>query len=133
VATLIKIGEILENYLSSDRATQPEVVLNIVAIDLGAEHAYIAVLDAHGKWAIGNFTRNPWLAFLEVMIQAGTGTEVILVGIQPETTSFASGLSNPVRGILQTHEEPHENIYLLSSLDVIVSYIETAISISDIG
>jgi hydrogenase maturation protease HycI len=104
-ATLINAGEVPENYLSSIRAAQPEVVLIIVAIELGAEPGCIAVLDADRLRAIGNFTRNPGLAFLSVMIQDGTGAEVILVGIQPETTAFASGLSNPVRSTLQTLEE----------------------------
>jgi hydrogenase maturation protease HycI len=104
-ATLINAGEVPENYLSSIRAAQPEVVLIIVAIELGAEAGCVAVLDADRLRAIGNFTRNPGLAFLAVMIQDGTGAEVILVGIQPEITLFASGLSNPVRSTLQTLEE----------------------------
>jgi hydrogenase maturation protease len=93
-ATLINAGEVPENYLSSIRAAQPEVVLIIVAIELGAEPGCIAVLDADRLRAIGNFTRNPGLAFLAVMIQDGTGGEVLLVGIQPEVTSFASELSD---------------------------------------
>jgi hydrogenase maturation protease HycI len=110
-ATLINAGEVPENYLSSIRAAQPEVVLIIVAIELGAEPGCIAVLDADQLRAIGNFTRNPGLAFLAVMIQDGTGAEVLMVGIQPEWTTFASGLSNPVNKTLQTLEELLVDIY----------------------
>jgi hydrogenase maturation protease HycI len=110
-ATLINAGEVPENYLSSLRAAQPEVVLIIVAIELGAEPGCIAVLDADRLRAIGNFTRNPGLAFLAVMIQDGTGAEVILIGIQPETTQFASGISDPVQNTLHTLEEMLVSVY----------------------
>ncbi|OGO11026.1 MAG: hypothetical protein A2029_10465 [Chloroflexi bacterium RBG_19FT_COMBO_47_9] len=110
-ATLINAGEVPENYLSSIRAAQPEVVLIIVAIELGAEPGCIAVLDADRLRAIGNFTRNPGLAFLAVMIQDGTGAEVLLVGIQPEATLFASELSKPVHSTLQTLEDMLVNIF----------------------
>lgn len=93
-ATLINGGEVPENYLSAIRAARPEVVLIIVAIELGAEPGCIAVLDADRLRAIGNFTRNPGLAFLAVMIQDGTGAEVLLIGIQPEATTFASEMSS---------------------------------------
>ncbi len=104
-ATLINGGEVPENYISSIRAAQPEVVLIIVAIELGAEPGCIAVLDADRLRAIENFTRNPGLAFLSVMIQDNTGAEVLLVGIQPETTAFASQLSAPVHATLHTLED----------------------------
>ena len=110
-ATLINAGEVPENYLSSIRAAQPEVVLIIVAIELGSDPGCIAILDADRLRAIGNFTRNPGLAFLAVMIQDGTGAEVLLVGIQPERTTFASGLSNPVIKTLQTLEELLVDVY----------------------
>ena len=97
--------------MSSVRAAQPAVVLIIVAIELGAQPGCIAVLDPDRLRAIGNFTRNPGLAFYAVMIQDGSGAEVILVGIQPETTLFASGLSNPVRSTLQTLEETLVNVF----------------------
>jgi hypothetical protein len=48
--------------------------------------------------------------FLAVIFQDGTGAEVIFVGIQPETTLFASGLSNPVRSTLQTLKEMLVNV-----------------------
>src|SRR4030043_1843751 len=110
-ATLINAGEVPENYLSSIRAAQPEVVMIIVAIELGAEPGCIIVLDDDRLRAIGNFTRNPGLAFLAVMIQDGTGAEVILVGVQPEATAFAADLSNPVHQTLHSLEEMLVNIY----------------------
>ena len=110
-ATLINGGEVPENYLSSIRAAQPEVVLIIVAIELGAEPGCIAVLDADRLRAIENFTRNPGLAFLAVMIQDGTGAEVLLVGVQPEATSFATELSTPVDCTLHTLEDLLVNVF----------------------
>ncbi len=104
-ATLINGGEVPENYISSIRAAQPEVVLIVVAIELGAEPGCIAVLNADRLRAIENFTRNPGLAFLVVMIQDGTGAEVLLVGIQPEKTAFASELSEPVNDTLHALED----------------------------
>jgi len=109
-ATLINAGEVPENYLSSIRAAQPEVVMIIVAIELGAEPGCIIVLDADRLRAIGNFTRNPGLAFLTVMIQDGTGAEVLLVGVQPEATLFASELSIPVHKTLHSLEEMLVNV-----------------------
>jgi hydrogenase 3 maturation protease len=110
-ATLINGGEVPENYLSSIRAAQPEVVLIVVGLELGGEPGCVAVLDADRLRAIGNFTRNPGLAFLAVMIQDGTEAEVILVGIQPEATEFASELSIPVRQTLRNLEEMLVNVY----------------------
>ncbi len=110
-ATLVYGGEVPENYLSSIRAAQPEVVLIIVALELGGEPGRLAVIDADRLRAIENFTRNPGLAFLAVMIQDETGAEVILVGIQPETTGFADCLSKPVDQSLHTLEDLLVNLY----------------------
>jgi hydrogenase maturation protease len=110
-ATLINAGEVPENYISSIRAAQPQVVLIIVAIELGADPGCIAVLDTDRLRAIGNFTRNPGLAFLALMIQEGTGAEVLLVGVQPATTTFAADISEPVNKTLQTLEELLVNVY----------------------
>jgi hydrogenase maturation protease HycI len=110
-ATLINAGEVPENYLSSIRAAQPEVVLIIVALELGAEPGCVAVMDADRLRAIENFTRNPGLAFLAVMIQDGTEAEVILVGVQPEATAFAADLSTPVHQTLHSLEEMLVNVY----------------------
>ena len=104
-ATLINAGEVPENYLTSIKAAQPEVVLIIVALELSAEPGCMAILDADRLRAIGNFTRNPGLSFLAVMIQDGTGAQVFMVGIQPQSTKFASELSAPVRQTMQTLEE----------------------------
>ena len=95
-ATLIYGGEVPENYLSSIKAARPEVVLIVDAVELGAEPGCMTVLDADRLRAIGNFTHNPGLAFLAVIIQDATGADVMLVGIQPDETYFDIGLSKPV-------------------------------------
>lgn len=110
-ATLINAGEVPENYLSSIQAAQPEVVLIIAALELGAEAGCMAVMDSDRLRAIENFTHNPGLAFLALLIQDGTGAEVILVGVQPEATAFAAELSNPVHRTLESLEEMLESIY----------------------
>ncbi len=110
-ATLINAGEVPENYLSSIQAAQPEVVLIIVALELGAEAGCMAIIDADRLRAIENFTRNPGLAFLAVMIQDNTGAEVILVGVQPEATTFAADLSTPVHQTLDSLGEMLVDIY----------------------
>jgi hydrogenase maturation protease len=110
-ATLINAGQVPENYMSSIKAAQPEIVLIIVALELGAEPGYIVMLDVDRLRAIENFTCNPGLVFLALMIQDGTGAEVILVGIQPETTAFASELSPPVLQSMLNLESLLENVY----------------------
>jgi hydrogenase maturation protease len=95
-ATLINAGQVPENYISAIKVAQPEIVLIIAALELGAEPGCMVLLDVDRLRAIENFTRNPGLAFLALMIQDGTGAEVMLVGIQPKTTAFASELSPPV-------------------------------------
>ena len=110
-ATLIYGGEVPENYLSSIRAAQPEVVLIVVALELGAEPGSLTILDADRLRAIENFTRNPGLAFLAVLIQDETGAEVILVGVQPEATAFAAKMSTPVNQTLHKLEEMLVNVY----------------------
>ncbi len=110
-ATVINAGEVPENYLSAIQAAQPEVVLIIVALELGAEPGSLAVVDADRLRAIENFTRNPGLAFLAVEIQDRTGAEVILVGVQPEGTAFAAELSTPVHETLENLEEVLVSVY----------------------
>jgi hydrogenase 3 maturation protease len=110
-ATLINAGEVPENYLSAIQAAQPEVVLIVVALELGAEAGCMTIIDADRLRAIENFTRNPGLAFLAVMIQDSTGAEVILVGVQPEATAFAAELSTPVHETLDNLEEMLERVY----------------------
>lgn len=110
-ATLINGSEVPENYLSSICAAQPEMVLIVVALELGAEPGSMAVLDADRLRAIENFTRNPGLAFLVVMIQDRTGAEVIVVGIQPEDTAFASAMSTSVHQTLHSLEEMLVSVY----------------------
>lgn len=110
-ATVINAGDVPENYLSSIRASQPEVVLIIVALELGAEAGCVAVMDADRLRAIENFTRHPGLAFLAVMIQDATEAEVILVGVQPQATVFAAELSRPVFQTLHSLEEMLVNVY----------------------
>jgi hydrogenase 3 maturation protease len=110
-ATLINGGEVPENYLSTIKAAQPEVVLIIVAIELGAEPGCVIVLNADRIRAIGNFVRNPGLAFLAVMIQDSTNAEVLLVGIQPQATSFAAELSPPVHQALFDLEDVLVNVF----------------------
>ena len=110
-ATLINAGEVPENYLSAIKAAQPEVVLIIAALELGAEAGCMAIMDADRLRAIENFTRNPGLAFPGGDVQDGTGAEVILVGVQPEATTFAAELSNPVHETLDNLEEMLERVY----------------------
>jgi hydrogenase maturation protease HycI len=110
-ATLINAGEVPENYLNAIRAACPEVVLIIVALGLGAEPGYVAVMDADRLRAIENFTRNPGLAFLSVMIQDGTGAEVILLGVQPKATQFAAELTKPVNQTLHKLEDMLVSVY----------------------
>ena len=110
-ATLINAGQVPENYMSAIKAAQPEIVLIIVALELGAEPGYIVMLDVDRLRAIENFTCNPGLAFLAMMIQDGTDSEVILVGIQPQTTAFASELSPPVLQSMLNLESLLENVY----------------------
>jgi hydrogenase 3 maturation protease len=110
-ATLINAGEVPENYLSAIKAAQPEVVLIIAALELGTDAGCMVVIDADRLRAIENFARNPGLAFLAVMIQDETNAEVILVGVQPEATSFAAKLSPSVDQSLHNIEEMLVNVY----------------------
>jgi hydrogenase 3 maturation protease len=110
-ATLINAGEVPENYLSSIQAAQPEVVLIIVALELGAEPGCVVIMEADRLRAIENFTRNPGLAFLAVMIQDSTGAEVILLGVQPEGTAFAADLSIAVQQTISNLNEMLISLY----------------------
>ena len=86
-------------------------MLIVVALELGADPGCMAVLDADRLRAIENFTRNPGLAFLAVLIQDETMAEVILVGVQPKATAFASKLSEPVQQAMRGLEDMLVNIY----------------------
>ncbi len=103
-ATLINGEEVPENYLSAIKTAQPEVVLIVAALDLRAEPGCMAILDADRLRAIENFTRNPGLALLTVLIQDATNAEVMLVGIQPGETTFAAALTSPVHETMNSLE-----------------------------
>jgi hydrogenase maturation protease len=111
VAPLINAGEVLENYLDSIRAACTDVVLIIVAIELGAEPGDIMVMYVYQLRAIRDFTRIHGLAFLTKIIQDDTGAEVILIGIQPEKASFASELNEPVQKALHSLEDRLMYVY----------------------
>jgi hypothetical protein len=78
---------------------------------LGADPGCVVVLEADRLRAIENFTRNPGLAFLAVMIQDSTGAEVLLLGVQPEGTAFAADLSLAVQQTLTTLNEMFVSVY----------------------
>lgn len=96
-ALLINASDVPENYLGVIQAAQPQVVLIIDAVDLGGEPGDCALIEIDQIGGTKATTHNTSLALVARVIQADTGADVLVVGIQPEQRMFGEGLSGSVQ------------------------------------
>jgi hydrogenase 3 maturation protease len=97
---LINAGEVPENYLGQVVALQPEVVVIVDAVDMGAAVGDVAVLEVN-EIAVGALsTHSASLDVLARFIQADTQAEVCVLGIQPGSIAFDAPMTAAVEKTL---------------------------------
>ena len=95
-ATLVDAEEVPESHVGRIVQAQPEVVLLVDAVDLGAEPGAAALLGKDALPPSGFSTHRPPLSVLMTYLEQETGAEVLLLGIQPKQTQFGAPLSPEV-------------------------------------
>lgn len=100
-ATLIDAEDVPENYLGMIESACPDDVLIVNAVEMGAEPGEVVVfeMDQINSWS--KFTHNPTLGRLAKVLQTCTGAKIVLLGVQPVSTQFGAGLSQPVLRTIQ--------------------------------
>jgi hydrogenase 3 maturation protease len=100
-ATLLDTEEVPESYAGQIAAAQPEVVLLVDAVDLGAEPGAAALLKKDELPAGGFSTHRPPLSVLIWFLEQETGAEVLLLAIQPRQVEFGAPVSPEVERTVQ--------------------------------
>lgn len=117
---VIDAGEIPESYLDKIRSYQPDCVLLIDAVDMGAEAGSIAVLDSSKlPEVLPISTHRLSVKLLADYIAHEVGAQVLLLGIQPKTIEFGAPMSEEVREAAET---------VVSYIDVISRSVNSCIS-----
>jgi hydrogenase 3 maturation protease len=95
-AVLLDTEEVPESHLGRIAQGDPEVVLLVDTMDLGAEPGAVALLGRESLPPRGFSTHRPPLSVLMAYIEHETRAEVLLLGIQPRQTEFGAPLSQEV-------------------------------------
>jgi hydrogenase 3 maturation protease len=98
---LINAGEVPENYLGQVVALQPEVVVIVDAVAMGAAVGDIAILEVTEIAAGALSTHNASLDILANYIQTDTQADVFVLGVQPGTIAFGAPMTLAVENTLQ--------------------------------
>jgi hydrogenase 3 maturation protease len=96
-AILLDCEEVPENYLGEIAAIQPETIVVIDAVNLGAGAGAVALLEEDNFQSIGWSTHHGSLRPMIKYIKANTKADVFVLGIQPKSTEFGTEISPEVR------------------------------------
>ena len=104
-AALLDCEEVPENFLGQIVDYRPDSVLIIDAVDLGMTPGAVALLEEEELEGRGLSTHHAPLQLLIKCIKAETGSNVLVLGIQPKSTEFGCPISSEVKdtiGLLQS-------------------------------
>jgi hydrogenase 3 maturation protease len=104
-AILIDAEDVPENYLGPITIAQPEVVLIVDAVDMGAKPGEVALISASQIAGTRISTHNSSLALFAQWVEAETGAQVLLLAVQPETVEFGVMMSPEVAITLEGLED----------------------------
>jgi hydrogenase 3 maturation protease len=99
-ATLLDCEDVPENFLGLIAENQPGSVLLIDAIDLGMTPGATALLEGDELEGVSLSTHHSSLQLFIKCLKAETGTNVLVMGIQPKSTRFGDGISSEVKETL---------------------------------
>jgi hydrogenase 3 maturation protease len=94
---LLDASEVPENYLGTMTAAQPDSILVVDAVDLGAEPGRAGLLREDQLTTQGGSTHHFPLRLLLQFLREETSAEACLLGLQPARIGPAEELSDPVR------------------------------------
>jgi len=100
-ATLIDASDVPENYLGMIEGANPETIVFVDAVDLGAQPGDVALIEMAQLGGARVTTHNTSLALAAQMLQADTGADIFLLAIQPGVTTLGAAMSPPVQTTLQ--------------------------------
>jgi len=105
---LLDVGEVPENYLEKIVKEKPDTMVLVDAVDLGAPPGTIRIIEKGDIRDESLSTHNVSLRLVVNYLQRETSADVFLLGIQPETTEFGRGISEPVKDSLENIVEALE-------------------------
>jgi hydrogenase 3 maturation protease len=106
VVGLMNCGTIPENFSSSIKKLNPSHIVFFDAVEMEKEPGYFTFVDENTLVAQSVSTHKQSLKILFNVLKEGLPiTQIRLVGIQPKTTDFGTGLSTPVDKGLRTLTE----------------------------
>lgn len=103
-ADLLDVGEVPESYLSRITDLQPDTVLILDAVDVGAKPGSLAIIETSDLGNLNLSTHKMGLDLFMRYLQQLTGADVFMLGIQPQTTHLGEPLSPGVELILNCLE-----------------------------
>jgi hydrogenase 3 maturation protease len=96
-AALLDCGEVPENFLGKIAEIHPDHIIIIDAVDLRADPGVVAILDDGEFVSTGWSTHHASLKLFIDCLKADTGSNVLVIGIQPKSTDFGSEMSAEVK------------------------------------
>ena len=96
-ATLLDCEEVPENFLGKIVDSQPDSVVIIDAVHLGASPGAVAILEQDDVDNMSWSTHHTSLQLFMNCVKADTNADVFVLGIQPRITEFGSEISNEVK------------------------------------
>lgn len=99
---LLDVGSVPENYTKKIREFKPDTIVLIDAVEIKEVPGTIKIIDEK-QIASGFFTTHnmPLNLFVDYIKQE-TKSKIVFVGIQPGSTKFGEGLSEPVKKAVET-------------------------------
>jgi len=103
---VLDCGEVPENYTQNVKERRPRTVLLVDAVELGWEAGALAAFRGEElKGTRSPSTHNPSLGLLAQYLEAETGAEIFLLGIQAKRTAFGEQMSQEVARTVEILEE----------------------------
>jgi hydrogenase 3 maturation protease len=96
-APCIDAGDAPERHLGEMMASGGKAILLLDAVDFGGAPGEMAVFTGEGLSQRSSTTHTSSLRLLMRYLEAESGADVLLVGIQPASVSFGRPMSAPVR------------------------------------
>lgn len=102
---LIDAGKVPENYLSKIVEFNPDTILLIDAVDLKESPGSTKLVELDKIMNAGFSTHNSSLALIITYLRNEIDTNILLLGIQPQSTGLMTGLSAPVKEAVSRIEQ----------------------------
>jgi len=96
-ATLLDCGEVPENFLGKITEIQPDNIIIIDAVNLGADPGAVAILHENELAGASWSTHHASIKLFLKCLKSDTRSNVLIIGIQPKSTDYGTEISAEVR------------------------------------